>query len=225
MTVSPITKTRAGEVYDRLRSSLLHGDHRPGAKLRIADLADQYGASASVIREALTRLSQQGLAIANPQRGFAVPELTVEGLEDLSIARTLVETAALRESIRDGDLTWESAVLAAHHTLQQTTVIDGGGHISETWDHAHHHFHHVLLAGGRSTTLTEVATGLRARSELFVHWSRELTRDDDRDVPAEHRSIAELAVARDADGACAALQEHIERSTAALVAHATAHSR
>lgn len=97
---------------------------------------------------------------------------------------------------------------------------DGGGHLTEEWDRAHREFHRILLAGGRSATLAEVATGLRARSELYVHWSRELVKDESRDVVAEHRLIAELAVARDADGAADALEQHIQRSTMALVAYA-----
>jgi DNA-binding GntR family transcriptional regulator len=219
MTVSPVKKTLSVEVYDRLRTELLRGEFAPGAKLLIGEIAGRFGVSASVLREAMARLAQQGLLRANPQRGFSVPELSVEVLEDLSLARRLIETTALRESIRDGDLAWESTVMAAHHRLHRTQYTDSQGHLTEEWDRAHREFHHVLLAGGRSRTLTEVATGLRDRTELFVHWSRELTHDDARDVPSEHRRIAELTLARDADGAAQALDEHIQRSVTALVGH------
>jgi DNA-binding GntR family transcriptional regulator len=219
MTVSPAKKTLSVEVYDRLRTELLRGDFAPGTKLLIGEIASRFGVSASVLREAMARLAQQGLLRANPQRGFSVPELSVEVLEDLSLARRLIETTALRESVRDGDLAWESTVMAAHHRLHHTPSTDSQGHLTEEWDRAHREFHHVLLAGGRSRTLTEVATGLRDRTELFVHWSRELTQDDSRDVPAEHRRIADLALARDADGAALALDEHIQRSATALVEH------
>lgn len=219
MTVSPVKKTLSVEVYDRLRTELLRGDFAPGAKLLIGEISSRFGVSASVLREAMARLAQQGLLRANPQRGFSVPELSVEVLEDLSLARRLIETTALRESIRDGDLAWESTVMAAHHRLHHTPATDSQGHLTEDWDRAHREFHHVLLSGGRSRTLTEVATGLRDRTELFVHWSRELTHDDTRDVPAEHQRIADLALARDADGAAQALDEHIQRSVTALVEH------
>lgn len=219
-TTSP-SKTRAEAVYAQLRSSLLRGDHPPGSKLRISELAERYGVSPSVLREVLSRLSQQGLVVANPQRGFAVPELTTEGLQDLMVARVLVETTALRESVAEGDLDWESSVIGAHHSLQQTHQTDGGGHLTDTWARAHRRFHHVLLAGGRSQTLTDVATGLRDRSDLYVHWSRELARDETRDVAAEHRLITEKAIARDVEGAATALREHIERSASALIAYAT----
>lgn len=132
-------------------------------------------------------------------------------------ARILVETMALRESIRAGDIQWESDVIAAHHRLQQTHQVDGGGHLTPEWELAHNHFHYTLLAGGPSKVLTEVAIGLRDRSQLFVHWSRELVKDEDRDVPAEHQLIADCTLARDADGAADALESHIERSAGVLL--------
>ena len=217
MKTPGISKTRAEEVYAQLRADLLQGEYEPGAKLRIAELSDRYGCSPSVLREALNRLSQQALVVAIPQRGFAVPELTIDGLRDLSHARILVETTALRESITDGDLEWESDVIAAHHRLQQTHQVGSEGHLTEEWEKAHNHFHYILLAGGPSKVLTEVAVGLRDRSQLYVHWSRELVKDEERDVPAEHQLISDRTLARDADGAAEALKMHIERSVSALL--------
>lgn len=213
-------RTLSEEVYDRLRTELLRGDFDPGAKLFIGEIAGRYGVSAAVLREALARLAQQGLVQASPQRGFSVPQLTIEDLEDLSLARRLIETMALRQSVIDGDLSWESAVLAAHHTLQRTQYTDSEGHLTPEWGAAHREFHRAILAGGRSACLTETAVGLRDRTELFVHWSRELTHDDTRDVAAEHQRIADFVLARDADGAAMALEEHIQRSVSALVAYA-----
>lgn len=212
--------TLAEEVYDRLRHELLRGDLPPGAKLRINEIAGRFGVSPSVLREAMTRLAEQGLIVAMPQRGFAVMELSVADLEDRTRARRLVETMALRESIADGDLTWESSVVAAHHRLQRTSMTNEDGHLTAAWARAHRDFHHILLAGGRSSRLTGIADSLRDCSDLYIHWSRELARDDQRDVAAEHQEIADLTLARDADAAADALAQHIERTTVALVRYA-----
>lgn len=73
------------------------------------------------------------------------------------------------------------------------------------------------MAAGPSTVLTDVTFGLRDRSQLYVHWSRELVKDEGRDVPAEHQLIADRTLARDTDGAAEALQTHIERSAGVLL--------
>lgn len=64
-----------------------------------------------------------------------------------------------------------------------------------------------------------VAVGLRDRYQLYVHWSRELVKDEERDVPAEHQLIADMALARDTDGASEALRAHIERSAEVLLSY------
>ncbi len=209
--------TLAEGVYLRLRGELLRGEQAPGSKLRINEMAGRYAVSPSVLREVLTRLAEQGLVVAMPQRGFAVMELSIPELEDLTRARRLIEMMALRESIADGDIAWESRVLAAHHRLSRTPMSTPDGHIADEWADAHVAFHHVLLAGGRSSRLTSIADNLRDCSNLYLHWSRELAHDTGRDVAAEHQNIAELTLARDADAAAEALGCHIERTTAALV--------
>jgi DNA-binding GntR family transcriptional regulator len=157
------------------------------------------------------------MVIANPHRGFAVMELSEAALIDLARARLLIETTALRESIADGDLGWESTVIATQHCLRRTPVTGVDGHINQDWTQAHRDFHHALLSGGISHRLTAIATGLRDCSELYVHWSRELAHDESRDVDQEHQLIADTTLARDADAAVIALGDHIERTTEALL--------
>jgi DNA-binding GntR family transcriptional regulator len=224
VTIRRLKSTLSEEVFDSIRAELLRGNLKPGSKLRMSDFTARYRVSASVVREALTRLAEQGLVTASPQRGFTVMSLSVEDLLDLTRARTLIETMALREAIADGDLSWESGVIAAHHTLERTEFLTSEGHVSEEWAEAHRKFHHCLLAGCKSTRLTAVATGLRECAELYLHWSRELAHDENRDVAAEHKLIADRAVARDSDAASGALGDHIERTTAILVAYATEQS-
>lgn len=219
MTVKE-SKTHSGEVYASLRADVLGGIHPPGGKLRLAELAARYGVSLSVVREAMTRLAGDGLVQSIPQRGFSVTPLSVEDLLDLTRARVMIETSVLRESIEQGGLEWESAVIAAHHTLQGTTYTTRDKHLDEKWSQAHHMFHRALLAGARSPRLESIATGLRDCSLLYQHWSIDIAHDLERDVAEEHRVIAELTVARDADGAAKALTDHIERTTAALLAYA-----
>ncbi len=211
--------TLAETVYNNLRDELLRGEHAPGSKLHIGETAARHGVSPSVLREALNRLAERGLIVAMPQRGFTVAELSVDDLRDISRARTLIEGMALRESIEHGDLGWESDVLAAHHRLQHTRVTNPDGRLNTMWSEAHREFHHVLLAGGPSKRLTSIADDLRDCSELYIHWAWVLAHDEHRDVAGEHRTLADLTLARDADRAAAALVSHIEHTTEVLIEH------
>jgi DNA-binding GntR family transcriptional regulator len=215
-----MASTRTADVHDRLRSRLLNGELEPGTKLKLAEFGAEFGVSLSVVREAVTRLAEQGLVQANPQRGFCVAPLSVADLLDLTRARVLVETMAFRESMAHGDLGWESRVLAAHHRMSRTPVMTPDGHVNPEFAEAHRDFHRALLSGCGSSRLEAVALGLRDCSELYLYWSRQIARDTDRDIAGEHRALAELAIARDSDAGSVALTDHIERTTAALVRYA-----
>jgi DNA-binding GntR family transcriptional regulator len=88
--VSDSPVTRGKEVYDVLRAELLNGMLNPGDKLPMVELARRFSASQSVVREALTRLAEQGLVVAAPQRGFRVRQLSVEDIAGLTESRVAV---------------------------------------------------------------------------------------------------------------------------------------
>jgi DNA-binding GntR family transcriptional regulator len=208
--------TLVDEVHEAIYRALIDGKIEPGSKLKLSEIAGRFGVSAAVVREALSRLSERGLVQANPQRGFIVTPLSVGDLLDLTRTRVLIETLALRESIRHGDLAWEGRVLASHHTLDRTPIVTGQ-HVNPAWVQAHRVFHHAILDGSGVRRLSDVARGLRDCSELYQFWSYTRGRDPDRDIVAEHREITERTLVRNEDTATAALARHIERTTTLLV--------
>jgi len=224
-TTERAASTRTESVYDELRAELLNlnGPYEPGQRLKLLDLGQRFGASLSVIREALTRLAEQGLLVATPQRGFSVRELSVPDLADLTRVRVQLETLAFRQAVREGDVAWETAIVASHHTLERTPAVGPDGLISETWAVTHRAFHQALLSGCGSPRLESITTGLRDSSELYRRWYWALTDDHARDIPAEHRALRDLAVSRDADAGVELLTEHIERAPRELIAYAEQH--
>jgi DNA-binding GntR family transcriptional regulator len=158
--------------------------------------------------------------VAEPQRGVRVRDLSIVDIAALTEARVLVESQAIRWSIARGDLTWETAVLAAHHRLERTPVVAADGAVSDEWASRHSEFHAALLAGCGNPRLEGVAASLRDSSELYRRWYWVLTDDHQRDIAAEHRQLKDLALARDADEAVAVLVQHIERAPCQLIAYA-----
>src|ERR1700751_193949 len=114
--------TRGAEVYDVLRAELLNGVLNPGDRLRMVELARRFSVSQSVVREALTRLAEQGLVVSTPQRGFRARELSLEDIVRLTESRVQIESMALRLAIERGDVHWETGIVAAHHVLERTPV-------------------------------------------------------------------------------------------------------
>lgn len=100
-------------MHARIREEIFQGSLAPGQRLRLVEPAQRFAVSQSVIREALTRLSEQGLVKAVPQQGFSVVTISLRDLDELTEARTEVETMVLRRSMERGDLRWEASVVDA----------------------------------------------------------------------------------------------------------------
>ncbi len=210
--------TRAERVYAQLRADILAGRRRPGARLPFAELTTRYEASMGVVREALTRLTAEGLVDSEPQYGFRVVPLSVADLNHLTDARAAIETLVLGQAVEHGGVSWESEVLAAHHRLDRTPEMaaEDPSRLSDDWTVAHAAYHHALLAGCPNPRLLTIAESLRDAAELYRRWSVPLAHAQ-RDIAGEHRAILDAVLAHDADAATAALAAHIEATTNVLL--------
>jgi DNA-binding GntR family transcriptional regulator len=220
MPRTPKTSSRTDVVYESLRSDLLDGRIKPGERLKLPALSERFGLSMTVVREALTRLTEQGMVAISPQRGFSAIELSIADLKDLSYVRIQLETLTLRASIERGSVAWESGIVAALHALNRTTNVHEDGTFNAEWFGCHRAFHHALLAGCGSPRLLALADAERDRAELYRAWTRSLAHHVERNVRAEHETIAERTLAHDADGAAEALTAHIQKTTDLLLAYA-----
>ncbi|MFH8936510.1 GntR family transcriptional regulator [Streptomyces griseosporeus] len=78
------------QIADALRDEVLAGRLGPGRAFTVKEIAEQYGVSATPVREALVDLSAQGLLESDQHRGFRVREYSVADYRDIIEARSLV---------------------------------------------------------------------------------------------------------------------------------------
>jgi len=215
--------TLSHRVYEQVRDAILRGRLQPGQRLRVASLCSEYQVSLNVVREALSRLTGEGLVRSTPQVGFTVFEPSREDLADLADLRIEIEGLALRWSIERGDVAWESRVVAAHHQLLRQTPAgvsdEESVRPSETWMSAHAEFHRALLGGTGSKRLTGMTRALSDGTQIYRRWYLGRRIDAERDLAAEHAQLAELAVSRHKDEAVSALASHIIETRDHLLAH------
>jgi len=92
-------ETLASLVYDRLRQDIISVAIEPGEKLHIRSLCERFEVGLSPMREALSRLSSEGLVAQSDHRGFAVAPMDEEDLVDITRARCWLNELAIRKSI------------------------------------------------------------------------------------------------------------------------------
>ena len=210
-------RTLAGDAYAAIRQAIRTGAVKPGDRLRFADLQALCGMSVTPVREALARLTAEGFTVLDDHRGYSVASLSLEELCDITAARQLCEGEALRLSVLQGDADWEGRVIAAHHLMARIPQAreDIPSAMREDWEARHAAFHAALISACGSPILLEICDKLFSRADRYRRLSVSLV-GAARDATGEHRRLMELALARDAEGAAAALRDHYGRTAAGI---------
>lgn len=208
---TPTAATFSDYVFDRLRNDIIGGVYPPESRLAMKDLCERYEVGNSPLREALHRLTGEGFVQFFGQRGFRVPPLSVDDLDDLTDLRVMVEEAATRQAIERGDDAWEARIVAAFHRLERQVGRFGSDddEVIREYDAVHRSFHMALYQGVASPRLI----GLHANLFDQAYRYRKLLHSEPisaREVLAEHRKLMKLVLARDVEGAVKSIRAHLQ---------------
>ncbi|HMN88068.1 MAG TPA: GntR family transcriptional regulator [Bauldia sp.] len=196
--------------YDRIRNDIIFAVLKPDERLKLEPLRVKYDTSVTTLREVLNRLASEGFVVAEGQKGFRVSGVSLAGLKEIAGLRELIECHALLESIRDGNLDWEGAVVSAHHKLStiEQKMIDGEAVDLKLWKRFDREFHTALISARPSSFL------LKLHNDIFDHYLRyQMIALGFRGKAAaeEHLMIMRYALARRGADAARVLVEHIEK--------------
>lgn len=204
-------ETRAVIVHERLRADILSGRLQPGERLKSAVLCERYSTSVGALREAFSKLADEGLVLNRPYQGYTVTPLSLEELRDLTEARAAIESLVTKLSVAKGDVTWEANAIAAHHLLERAIFIDESdpGRPTDEWAAAHTAFHFALMAGCPNQHLLQMAMKLRIEAAIYQMWSVSFRHDPTRDGVVEHRAMLDAALARDESHSAELVIDHL----------------
>jgi DNA-binding GntR family transcriptional regulator len=207
------------DVYGAIKDDICMGRLHPGQRLVLGEICKGHDVSLSVVREAVTRLASEDLVQARPQQGYSVWPLSVPDLLDLSRVRIEIESLCLRDSIGEGDLTWESELVAAHHRLAGAArqPDEPARTPNYAWMKAHSEFHAALASACPSPRLRQLRQQLFDAAELYRYWSATLTDGRKRNVAAEHRALLDAALVHDVEKGVKLIARHIQRTSDLLL--------
>jgi DNA-binding GntR family transcriptional regulator len=224
--------TLASMISEHIRRDIASAVFLPGQRLAVASLRERYSVGASPIREALNRLSAEGVVTQEDQRGFRVPNIDAADLAELTRTRCLINEVTLRTAIERADETTDAAIVVAFHRLRRLSPTRSGEKfaIDAEWMQAHRAFHSSLIASCGSRRLIEFDASLALRAEQYVvlsgyHFASRSPRRKPPDVEAEHRAIMEAVLDRDTERAIELANAHILQTKAVMDEFITATSR
>jgi GntR family carbon starvation induced transcriptional regulator len=214
-------RTLSERAYLALRQDIVHGHLVPGERLRVEHLKDRYAVGAGTLREALALLVSDALVTVEGQRGYRVAAISLADLKDLTDTRVMLETEALRQSIRLGDQDWEEGLVRAYAGLSEAEARPEGIDPLE-WEPANQRFHQALIAAHRSPWSKHLLGVLYRHGERYRQVAIRMgaVQIVHRDVHDEHAQIFNAAMARQEARAALALEAHIRLTCDILMRHA-----
>lgn len=196
--VRRVRGTGAAEVYQRVREDILSLRLKPGAALDEATLSTRFGLSRSPVREALIRLSAEGLVAMLPNRSTLVAPFDVQMLPRYLDALDLLQRATNRLAalLRD-----EQDLVRMRAALQRVETA------TANWDpldmiEANRDFHLVIAEAGKNPYLTMPYARLLDEGQrmLRVYFDFLDHRLPD-ELMDEHAKMVDAITARDAERA------------------------
>ncbi len=88
-------------IYQALKDSIVELGLLPGEAIKTSDLETKYGVSRTPVRDALLRLSQEGLVDIVPRKGYFVSRIKMKDVEEVLNLRILLEGAAVRAAAKN----------------------------------------------------------------------------------------------------------------------------
>jgi len=202
----PRGATASSMVYSDLRAQLLSLERQPGEAISEAEIALSYGVSRTPVREAILKLSDEGLLQIFPQSGIIVSRIPVAALPEAIIIRKALEETTARLA---AECATSSQILALRTILQRQreaeTAKDG-----EAFHQADEAFHATIaeIAGhpGIWKLIQQVKVHVDRYRRLTLPQRGRIAR-----VIAEHEAVLTAIEAHDAGRAGIAMSHHLER--------------
>lgn len=195
-------------VYSELRSRIMARDIPPGTILTLRQVAEALEVSATPVRDALRRLSNDGLVRDGGKQGFSVTGLDAQDITDLFGARLAIEGFAARiaaaqagrQPLRDE---LKQLVAVFPETFRGDHYTDYGRF--QTLDSA---FHIAIIAAAENARLVSMYQALNVHIHLARIYQRELEQRAQANHQ-EHRAIVAGLERGDPEAMARAVEAHI----------------
>ena len=190
-------------IYREVRRSIIMGYYQPGQRLEVDELAGAYKTSVTPVRDALQRLSQEGLVTIKPRSGYFVKGVTPKELRDMLEMRKILELAAIdRATLR----------ITAEQIRALRSVHAGyTGDDDESYDRytdENRHFHYLIAQISGNRELAETLGRLLDRLARFM-----VLRHAGQSQEVTHARIVDALESHNMEAARQALLEDIDTSS------------
>lgn len=191
-------------VLAALRTAILKGELPPQTRLVEAELSEKLGVSRGPVREALSRLEQEGLVEGLPRRGTVVVGLTDDDIREVFAMRILLESYGARLAAEKAT---DDEIASLQARLDEMVELAGQGQVRDLGERDIE-FHRLVLMATKNRRLLSTWEPLAgtARTMLVI---TEGVYHDQRGPLDQHQRLVDAIRRHDPDGAERIMREHM----------------
>jgi DNA-binding GntR family transcriptional regulator len=185
-------------LYHRILVDIIIGALAPNEHLDENSLARRYGGGLAGIREALARLSLEGLVVRRARVGTSVAPLDLMSAREAFEARCLIEVHCAGLAAQHAS---EAEIAEIRATLDdgEAAVADNDAAALAAMDEA---FHVAVAAASGNRTLAKMVVTLHHQTARYwLYAMRDPSPAESHAALAEHRTLADVIASRDVDRA------------------------
>lgn len=209
-TLDP-TRHAAPQVLETLRSAIVSLELAPGSALDRAELAQRFGLSQTPVRDALIRLSEEGLVTIRAQSATQVSRIDVPAAREAHFLRRSVEIEIARQLALAPD---EGVIASLREQLARQAEL-GERRDYPAFIAADKTFHRLMYEAAGLPRLWQVVTRMSGHVDRLrlLHVPAEGKADS---IMAGHQTILDAIEAGDAEAAQQAVREHLSGTLASV---------
>lgn len=201
----------ATEATRVLREAILDSAIPPGTWLREETVSKLIGVSRTPVREAVSRLVEEGLVERHEGAGVRVTTLTVEDMSIVYSIRGSLESLAARRIVDHAAQTQVAALAELH---DQMSAAGAAQDVAE-FNRLNVLFHHELGAAAGNAYLARMLSTVEVAMRRFG--SRSYSPERITEIMQEHQLILDALSRRDADAAAKAAEDHAAQARRSTV--------
>ncbi len=212
--LQPIERRNLGsDVYRILRDRILSQELKAGEKLSDLRLSSELGVSRTPIREALHQLAQDGVVIAEPNRGFFVATFTRGDLEEIFELRRVLELYAIRQLGEvDHSEELERAIFELDHVerlISNASTREEKYEAGDAFLKTDRGFHSWLVSTVGNKRMSTIVGGLWTQIAIFQQVEDEIP-DWMQVAVDQHRALLNHLKEGDIEGATKLMSSHLD---------------
>ncbi len=211
MDAAPATLSSTRAIVDALTKAIVEHRLQPGSKLAEQKLADHFGVSRTLVRQALFQLSQNRLIRLEPARGAFVAAPAVDEARQVFAVRRMLETAMTREFVQN--VTPAKIKALREHVALEKAAVAGEDISDRTELLGDFHVRMAELMGNK--VLAQMLGELISRCALITLMYQTTSAAEHSND--EHADIVKALAAKDEERAVHLMAEHLEHVEAHLV--------